>query len=501
MNNNKPGHTGASGAEIRSSFQGQPWVFVLSRSGTPLGLAHPAVVRKWRRGGKARMHRVGPAVARLRCVHAEACFVRKHAPECGGGFVVRIGIDPGSKVSALALALGHRVVYTCEIVHRSADITRRCAQRRGARSGRRCRRKKAAGRGPKPARWRHRCRKTGWLPPSVYHRVQSIRRWTRRLVRFARAMATSVTVHVETSAFDIHKVLHPEVAGTAYQRGALYESNLRGYVLTRDRARCVYCGARPGKGGSEAPVVLQLDHVAPRGLGSDAHWNRVTACAACNDAKGRRTPQQWLDEDAPATVKRRARAVLRYVDDVTGGRVSLSAMAAANVVGPCVAEKLSREGLRVVTCSGADTAAWRKATGVAKSHAVDAACAAMRGTPVAYRCAAPVRIEMTGCGRRLVVRRNGAGFPALKKDGTPIAGHRHGAPHGVRAGDVVRVDKPEFGRRRRTAVVTTARYDGRCKIRLRSGKEVNIMASRLAIIHRGCGARVGWAERAPRTRE
>ena len=188
-------------------------------------------------------------------------------------------------------------------------------------------------------------------------------------MRFARAMAMSVTVHVETSAFDVHKVLHPEVAGTAYQRGALYESNLRGYVLTRDRARCVYCGARPGKGRSEAPVVLQIDHVIPRGLGSDTHWNRVTACAACNNAKGRRTPRQWLEEDAPATVKRRARAVLRYVDDVTGGRVSLSAMAAANVVGPCVAEKLSREGLRVVTCSGADTAAWRKATGVAKSHA------------------------------------------------------------------------------------------------------------------------------------
>ena len=114
--------------------------------------------------------------------------------------------------------------------------------------------------------------------------------------------------------------------------------------------------------------------------------------------------------------------MLRYVDDVTGGRVSLSAMAAANVVGPCVAEKLSREGLRVVTCSGADTAAWRRATGVAKSHAVDAACAAMRGTPVAYRCAAPVRIEMTGRGRRLVVRRNGAGFPALRKMAHPSQG-------------------------------------------------------------------------------
>lgn len=65
----------------------------------------------------------------------------------------------------------------------------------------------------------------------------------------------------------------------------------------------------------------------------------------------------------------------------------------------------------------------------------------MRGTPIAYRCSAPVGIEMTGRGRRLVMRRNGAGFPALKNDGTPISGHRHGAPDGLHAGDVVRVDK------------------------------------------------------------
>ena len=39
------------------------------------------------------------------------------------------------------------------------------------------------------------------------------------------------------------------------------------------------------------------------------------------------------------------------------GRVSFSAMAAANVVGPCAADKPSRDRLAVVTCCGADTAA------------------------------------------------------------------------------------------------------------------------------------------------
>ena len=97
MNNNKPGHTGASGAEIRSSSQGQPWVFVLSRSGTPLGLAHPAVVRKWRRGGKARMHRVGPAVARLRCVHARRASFESMRPSVAAGSSCALASTLGRK--------------------------------------------------------------------------------------------------------------------------------------------------------------------------------------------------------------------------------------------------------------------------------------------------------------------------------------------------------------------------------------------------------------------
>ena len=63
-------------------------------------------------------------------------------------------------------------------------------------------------------------------------------------------------------------------------------------------------------------------------------------------------------------------------------------------------------------------------------------------------------------------------------------------PHGFRAGDVVRIEKPGFGVRRRTATLTTTRWDGRCVVALRSGERHNIMASRLTIIHRGLGARI-----------
>ena len=63
-------------------------------------------------------------------------------------------------------------------------------------------------------------------------------------------------------------------------------------------------------------------------------------------------------------------------------------------------------------------------------------------------------------------------------------------PHGVRAGDVVRIDKEGFGRRRRIAILTTRPPDGRCAARLKCKAKINIMASRLALIHHGCGTHV-----------
>ena len=475
--------TGAQGAEVRKPH-GQPWVFVLSRSKEPLGLAHPAVVRKWRRAGKARMHRMGPNVVRLLCPHAQACFIRKTHPGEEDAVDARIGVDPGAKVSALALVVGHRVVWTAQIEHRSASISKRMTQRAGARSARRCRRKNKAGRGPKPARWRHRCRKAGWLPPSVYHRVQSIRRWVRWLRRFAAPMATSMTAYVEVSAFDIHKVLHPEVCGESYQHGALYRANLRGFVMTCDSGTCVYCET------TSRDTRFQMDHVIPRGVGSDRHWNRVAACERCNHSKGKRSVEQWLAGNAPQAVKHRASAILDYVARVADGRVKMSAMTAANVVGPCVAKKLEADGMPVVRNTGADTAAWRRMTGVEKSHAVDAATCAGQGESLAFRCQHPVSVKMTGRGRRLIVRRNASGFPALNKNGTPVTGHRGTPPHGLRAGDTVRIERTDLGQRRRIATLTTARHDGRCVALLRSGNKVNIMASRLTLIHHGCGALV-----------
>ncbi|MCS7011318.1 MAG: HNH endonuclease [Anaerolineales bacterium] len=56
-------------------------------------------------------------------------------------------------------------------------------------------------------------------------------------------------------------------------------------VFRRDNYTCQYCGRHTSD--------LTIDHVVPRHLGGEHTWtNVVTACAACNHAKGGRTLQE-----------------------------------------------------------------------------------------------------------------------------------------------------------------------------------------------------------------
>jgi 5-methylcytosine-specific restriction endonuclease McrA len=55
----------------------------------------------------------------------------------------------------------------------------------------------------------------------------------------------------------------------------------RSEIFARDRYCCVYCGR------SSPDVELTVDHVEPRMRGGDgSSGNVVTACTACNRAKG-----------------------------------------------------------------------------------------------------------------------------------------------------------------------------------------------------------------------
>jgi len=58
-------------------------------------------------------------------------------------------------------------------------------------------------------------------------------------------------------------------------------------IFMRDKFRCQYCGDKKRAG------ELTLDHILPRSRGGDnSPVNVVTACVACNNRKGNRTPAE-----------------------------------------------------------------------------------------------------------------------------------------------------------------------------------------------------------------
>lgn len=61
----------------------------------------------------------------------------------------------------------------------------------------------------------------------------------------------------------------------------------RANIYRRDKYTCQYCGTRA------AAEELTFDHVVPQVQGGQATWqNIVTACLACNNRKGGRTPRE-----------------------------------------------------------------------------------------------------------------------------------------------------------------------------------------------------------------
>ena len=95
---------------------------------------------------------------------------------------IRLKVDPGSRETGIVLMseCNMRVLFSMLVAHRSLAIKLRLDSRRAIRRNRRNR--KARYRAP---RFLNRSRKTGWLPPSLQHRVDTVMTWVRRMVLLA----------------------------------------------------------------------------------------------------------------------------------------------------------------------------------------------------------------------------------------------------------------------------------------------------------------------------
>jgi len=202
---------------------------------------------------------------------------------------LRLSIDPGSKITGIALSREHHsqsegktvsfVLFLAELVHRGQAIRDALASRASFRRARRNRKTRY-----RTPRFLHRTKPKGWLAPSLRHRVNTLMAWVRRLLRLAPITGLSQ----ELVRFDTQALVHPEIKGVEYQKGTLAGYEVREYLLEKWGRQCTYCEVQN--------VPLELDHVRPRSRGgSNQVSNLVPACHACNQSKGNQEVERFLE--------------------------------------------------------------------------------------------------------------------------------------------------------------------------------------------------------------
>ena len=165
-------------------------VLVVSNTKQPLMPTSPARARKLLNAGKAAVLRRYPFTIILK------------DRENGAVQSLRFKVDPGSKETGIALVneVTMKVVFAMVLTHRGQQIRNDLLARRGIRRGRRSRNTRY-----RAPRFLNRTKKTGWLPPSLQHRIETTMTWFARLATFASVSVISM----ELVKFDLQKVNYP----------------------------------------------------------------------------------------------------------------------------------------------------------------------------------------------------------------------------------------------------------------------------------------------------
>jgi 5-methylcytosine-specific restriction endonuclease McrA len=348
------------------------YVFVLDTNRKPLTPCKSSVARKLLNAGKAKVFRLYPFTI----------ILNKEVTDNPQSLALKI--DPGSKVTGLAVLSGSKLIWVAELTHRGQSIKASLDSRRSLRRSRRNRKTRY-----RQARFLNRTRSKGWLAPSLQHRVKTTLTWVRKLLRF---VPIGVIVQ-ELVRFDLQQLENPEISGIEYQQGELTGYEVREYLLNKWDRRCAYCGAEN--------VPLQIEHITPRAKGGT---NRVSnlclACELCNIKKGTKNIEEFLKKK-PDVLKKVLAQAKRPLKDAT----------AVNSTRWSLFNRLKDTGLEVTTGSGGLTKFNRVRLQLPKTHYFDAAC--VGDTPELFVLAnQPLLIKATGHGSRQMCRTDKFGFPS-----------------------------------------------------------------------------------------
>jgi len=234
-------------------------VYVLNKNGQPLmPTERHGKVRRMLRDGKAHVVRLEPFTIQLDYSSGEK--IQK----------ISLGIDAGSKHIGVS-ATTEKKELLAMLVEERTDIVELLSTRREARRTRRSRKLRY-----REARFNNRrSRKKGWVPPSVENKIQA----HLRVIRLAHSILPINKTIIEIAQFDLQKIKNPDISGVEYQQGEqLGSTNVREYVIARDRHLCQHC-----KGKSKDPI-LNVHHIETRMTGGNAPNNLITLCKTCHDA-------------------------------------------------------------------------------------------------------------------------------------------------------------------------------------------------------------------------
>jgi 5-methylcytosine-specific restriction endonuclease McrA len=348
------------------------FVLVIDTNLKPLTPCKPAIARKLLEAGKAAIYRKFPfTIVLKKAVDAN--------PE-----PVTLKLDPGSKVTGIALVQGDKVIFGAELTHRGRTISADLETRKGVRRGRRARHCRY-----RQARFLNRTRPKGWLAPSLAHRVETTLTWVNKFIR----LAPIGSIVQELVRFDLQQHENPEISGIEYQQGELVGYEVREYLLNKWDRKCTYCGVEN--------VPLQIEHIQSKAKGgSNRISNLCLACEKCNLKKGTQDIEQFLAKK-PDLLKKIKAQQKRPLKDA----------AAVNSTRWTLFDRLKETGLPVSTGSGGKTKFNRTRLKLEKAYWLDAACIGDVET-LSVLTTQPLQIKATGHGSRQSCRTDKYGFPS-----------------------------------------------------------------------------------------
>lgn len=348
------------------------YVFVLDANRKPLTPCKPSLARKLLKVGKAKVFRLYPFTLLLKKEVTED-------PQ-----PVTLKIDPGSKVTGLAILLDSSLIWVAELTHRGQAIKTSLESRRSLRRGRRSRHTRY-----RQARFLNRTKPKGWLAPSLRHRVETTLTWVNKLSK----LAPVKIIFQELVRFDLQKIENPEISGVEYQQGVLAGYEVREYLLNKWERRCAYCSAEN--------VPLQVEHIHPKASGgTNRISNLCLACEPCNTKKGTQDIKIFLAKK-PDDLKKILAQAKRPLKDAS----------AVNSTRWALFDGLKETGKVMITGSGGLTKFNRIRLELPKTHFFDAAC--VGDTPnISVLANQPLNIKATGHGSRQMCRTDKFGFPS-----------------------------------------------------------------------------------------